>query len=170
MILRALLYYLFAPVNKANVNTCPAEGVDLRQYLGRWYELARFETPFEKGLEEVFTEYRMQSDGNISISNYGRSMADGKRREAHAIGSPADSGRMCVSFIPWLRFLCTSYNILAVDEFYRNALVSNNTGTCLWFLSRCPQIVPDDFERLKSEALRRGFDLSALHYTQHRYR
>ena len=62
------------------MNTCPADGVDLRQYLGRWYELARLETPFEKGLEEVFAEYRMQSDGNISISNYGRRMADGKRR------------------------------------------------------------------------------------------
>lgn len=169
MILRALFYYLCHRSAKQNADTRPTNGVDMSLYLGRWYELARFETPFEMGMEEVYTEYKARPDGHISVTNFGKDF-HGRRKEAHAIGYLGKDGNLSVSFVPLLRFISTPYNILAVDEFYRNALVSNDSGSCLWFLSRSPQIVPDDFAYLKNEALRRGFDLSALHYTQHRYR
>ncbi len=166
MILRALLYYLFQRNPGKMADTRPSDNVDLSQYLGRWYELARYETPFEEGMEEVFTEYKARPDGRISITNSG--LKNGHRRmEAHATATPAAPGQLRVSFVP---FLSSAYNILAVDEFYRHALVSNASGSCLWFLSRSPQIVPDSFEPMKREALRRGFDLSALHFTRHRYR
>jgi len=166
MILRALLYYLFQRNPGKTADTRPADNVDLSQYLGRWYELARYETPFEEGMEEVYTEYKARPDGRISITNSGLKAGHG-RKEAQATGTQVAPGQLKVSFFP---LISSDYNILAVDEFYRNALVSNAGGSCLWFLSRSPQIVPDAFEPMKREALRRGFDLSALHYTKHRYR
>lgn len=169
MIFRALFYYFFQRVPGQPVDTHPTANVDMSQYLGRWYELARYNTPFEEGLEEVYTEYKARPDGNISVHNFGMDH-NHHRKEAHAIAYPAAEGQLKVAFVPLLRFLSTHYNILAVDEFYRNALVSNDGGSCLWFLSRSPQPEQESFQALQQEALRRGFDLSALHYTKHRFR
>lgn len=168
MILRALLYNLFKKNPGQHADTRPTDNVDLSQYLGRWYELARYDTAFEEGLEEVYTEYKARPDGSISVNNFGMDKHH-HRKEAHAVGTPSGDGQMMVSFVPFMPFLSTPYNILAVDEFYRNALVSNDSGSCLWFLSRSPQPEEESFDALKSEALRRGFDLSALHYTKHRF-
>lgn len=168
MILDALRYYFCRPKSEQKADTRPAPDIDLSRYLGRWYELARFDTPFEKDMEEVYTEYRAKSGGEISVTNVGMGN-DERYREAHAIAYPTSNGRLRVSFIPLLRFLSTPYNILRVDEDYRYALVSNDSGSCLWFLGRHPVAAPEAFEELRREAIRRGFDLRELHYTrQHR--
>ncbi|MBR2125558.1 MAG: lipocalin family protein [Akkermansia sp.] len=170
MILKALFYYLFCRDRRQQADTTPAPGTDLSRYLGRWYELARFDTPFEAGLEDVYTEYRAREGGSIRVSNYGVD-AEHRRHEAHAIGYPVPRcGQMKVAFVPLLRWLSTPYNILHVDANYTNALVSNGSGSCLWFLSRRPTLDPDSFDIMRREALRRGFDLSDLHYTRHRYK
>lgn len=168
MILKALFYYLFHRNKNSKADTTPAPRTDLSRYLGRWYELARFDTPFENGLEEVYTDYKALANGKISVSNNGLDSRN-LRHSAKAIGTPSGPGQMQVSFIPWLRFLSTPYNILYVDDFYTNALVSNESGSCLWFLSRKANIEVESFEMMIREAQSRGFDLSDLHYTRHRY-
>ena len=169
MILKALFYYLFHRSNKQQADTTPACGIDLSRYLGRWYELARFDTPFENDLEEVYTDYKALPDGKISVTNYGLDSYN-HRRKAKAVGTPVATGQMQVSFIPFLRFLSTPYNILYVDECYTNAVVSNKSGSCLWFLSRTPNAETASLEKMKEVAQERGFNLSDLHYTLHRYR
>lgn len=168
MILKALLYFIFHHSHPQKADVRPAEGIDLNRYLGRWYEQARFDTPFEHDLEEVFAEYKIRPDGNINITNSG---VNGKHRriEAHALGYPDGNGRLKVSFIPFLRCLTLPYNILFVDELYEHAIVSNDDASCLWFMSRHPVCNPDDFEIMRQEAIRRGFNLHNLHYTHHRY-
>lgn len=169
MILKALFYYLFQRPKAQQADTKPTDSADLYRFLGRWYELARFDTPFEKGLEEVYTEYKVCEDGNIKITNYGID-ANHHRHEAHAMAYPTDQiGQLKVSFIPLLRFINSPYNILHIDDCYMNALVSNDSGSCLWFLSRRPVIVPESFNKLRHEAQHRGFDLHDLHFTRHRY-
>ena len=168
MILKALFYYLFHRNKNRQADTTPSPDIDLSRYLGRWYELARFDTPFENGLEEVFTDYKALSNGKVCVSNNGLDTHN-HRHSAKAIGTPSGPGQMQVSFIPWLRFLSTPYNILYVDDFYTNALVSNESGSCLWFLSRKANIEVEAFEMMIREAQSRGFNLSDLHYTRHRY-
>ena len=169
MKIKALLYYLFQRNMNRQADTAPAPGIDFNRYLGRWYELARFNNPFEEGLEEVFTEYTPRADGNINICNYG---IDSKHHQhsAKAIGTPSAPGQMDVGFLPLLPFMTTPYNILYVDDGYSTAVVSNDSGSCLWFLSRTATLESTTMEQLKTIALARGFNLSELHYTQHRYR
>ena len=168
MILRALQYYLSErkmPVPSGEApETTPAPRIDWRCYMGRWYELARFETPFEYGLETVWTEYTLLPDGRVSVSNYG-SDATGKVYKARAKAWPVADGVLQISFVPLLRFISTPYHVLRVDSAYQNALVSNDTGSCLWLLSRqahapLPQILP-----LLQEAILRGFDIARLRPT-----
>lgn len=168
MILRALFHYLFHFSTPRNINTRPVPNVDTNRMLGRWYELARLNVPFEEGMEEVFADYTLRPDGNIDITNQGMS-GKHRRRKAHAIAYPGRESTLKVSFIPFLRCLTSSYNVLSIDDNYTHALVSNGNGSCLWFLSRNPKRNPESFNGLMQEALRRGFDLSALHYTKHRF-
>lgn len=165
MVLQAWLQYFRRRGKQQHADTRPAKGVDLSRYLGRWYELARFETPFEQDMDEVYTEYRACPGGKINVANFGVG-PDARHHEAHAIAYPVASGLLEIAFIPFLRFLRTSYHILKVDEAYRNALISNESGTCLWFLSRTPVAEPSAFDAMRREAISRGFDLSELRFTR----
>lgn len=46
-------------------------GFDASRYLGKWYEVARLENRFERGLEQVTATYGACSDGGISVVNRG---------------------------------------------------------------------------------------------------
>lgn len=52
------------PVGNASVPE-PAKLVDLERYLGRWFEIARYEQRFERGCEGVTADYSLRSDGRI---------------------------------------------------------------------------------------------------------
>ncbi len=145
--------------------TTPAPTIDWRHYMGCWYELARIETPFEYGLDEVWTEYTMLPDGQVDVINYGTD-ADGKVHKAKAKARPVAAGVLQISFVPLLRFISTPYHVLRVDANYQNALVSNETGSCLWLLSRHPNASFQLLLPLLQEALLRGFDITQLRPTQ----
>lgn len=168
MILRALQYYFSGKKSPAPGDalpeTTPFPGLDLHRYMGRWYEAARFENPFEFGLVQVRTEYRMLPDGKVSVINYG-SDADGKQYSAKAKGTPVADGVLQVSFVPLLGFISSPYHVLLVDADYQNALVSNETGSCLWLLSRQAQPSFSRLLPLLQDASLRGFDIALLRPT-----
>ena len=170
MILRALKYYFSDRKKNADkgngTDTTPSNSVCWEPYLGRWYEWARYDTPFEYGLDHVYTEYEALNDSEVRITNYGMD-SKGTQRTAHAKATKDGCGRLQVSFIPLLRFIATPYHVLYVDENYRNALVSNESGSCLWLLGRTPQYNTADYKRLCMEAEARGFDTSLLRLTSH---
>lgn len=53
--------------------------LDLKKYVGLWYEIARFDHPFERGLVGVTTEYTIKPDGSIEV--IGRGYQDSLRGE-----------------------------------------------------------------------------------------
>jgi apolipoprotein D and lipocalin family protein len=132
--------------------------------MGRWYEWARFETPFEYDLDDVYAEYELKNDGSVSITNYGTDKK-GHQSKAHAVGKIAGKGMLSISFIPILHFPASSYRVLYVDDAYNYALVSDKKGSCLWFLGRTPQASKEALNILKYEADVRGFHTENLRYT-----
>ncbi len=46
----------------------PISGFDASRYLGKWYEVARLENRFERGLEQVTATYGARSDGGSASS------------------------------------------------------------------------------------------------------
>ena len=165
MIWRAIKYYFSQSSGRRkpsfDCDTTPVADVDWQAYLGRWYELARFETPFEFGLADVYAEYAALEDGKISIRNCGTD-AVGKLYEAQAQAVVAGGGQLRVSFVPFFNFISSLYRVLYVDADYEYALVSNESGSCLWLLARQPQVAQNVVDELLSAAQARGFDVRSL--------
>ena len=63
----------------------PVNNFKLESYLGRWYEIARLDHSFERGLHQVTADYSVRDDGGIRVSNSGRSAQTGERSEAESV-------------------------------------------------------------------------------------
>lgn len=144
------------------------EGFNLTRYLGKWYEIARLDHPFERNLTAVTAEYSLRDDGGITVLNSGydpdkqrRVAAEGK---AYFVDNP-DQGRLKVSFFgPFY----ASYNIIALDkQRYSYAMVTGPSLDYLWILSRSPHLDEEIQNRLKAQAKRLGFPTDELITVKH---
>ncbi|QXB56169.1 lipocalin family protein [Aeromonas sp. FDAARGOS 1415] len=131
----------------------------LDRYLGTWYEIARLDHGFERGLNRVTATYSLRDDGGVRVINRGQE-PDGSWREAEGrayfLGAK-DEGRLKVSFFgPFYG----SYNVLATD--YELALVSSYNLQYLWLLSRTPEPPDAGVQALITRARALGFDTNAL--------
>jgi apolipoprotein D and lipocalin family protein len=134
------------------------------RYLGRWYEIARLDHRFERGLVNVTAEYQKRADGDIDVTNRGFDPKEGRWREAKGlakfVGEP-DRGRLKVSFFgPFYG----GYSVVALDEQYRWAMVVGPTTDYLWILSRTPQLDRRTLDALLAKAKAAGFATEKLIY------
>jgi apolipoprotein D and lipocalin family protein len=141
---------------------------ELKRYLGTWYEIARLDHRFERGLSNVSATYTPRDDGGIDVVNRGYDASAGEWDEAtgkaYFIGEP-DVGRLKVSFFgPFYG----AYNILELDrEGYQYALVAGPNRSYLWILARSPDPDPATVERLVATAAELGFPTDELIRVQH---
>lgn len=141
----------------------PVSNFEIDRYLGKWYEIARLDHSFERGLEQVSAEYSLRDDGGVTVRNRGFSAEDNEWNEAMGKAyfvNESDEGYLKVSFFgPFYG----SYVIFELDKVnYQYAFVSGPDLSYLWLLSRTPltsQKVIDDFLE-KAAAI--GFDVSSL--------
>jgi len=154
---------LLGCAGKVDSRLVPVEGFDLSRYLGTWYEIARLDHSFERGLVRVTAEYSLRGDGKVRVVNRGFNPV--KNEWKHAEGKAKFSrgeqtGWLKVSFFgPFY----ADYLVLALDrDEYRYALVSGPGTSYLWILSREPCLDAGILEALKRRALELGFDTSAL--------
>jgi len=141
----------------------PVQPFDANRYLGTWYEIARLDHSFERGLEQVSAQYSLREDGGIRVLNKGYSVEEGKWQEAEGKAYPmgtANEGYLKVSFFgPFYG----AYGIFELDQQdYQYAFVSGYSTDYLWLLARTPQVSPQLIERFKAEAARRGFATDQL--------
>lgn len=148
-------------------DTTPQRGISLNAYLGRWYEQARYECFFERGLDHVCADYAKDEHGGILITNSGTT-ARGRHKEVHGRATTPQSGVLAVSFVPPYTWFRSPYHILYVDESYRMALVSGEGSGYLWLLTRARKADDMTMRCLLDEAQKRGFDISALRLTLQR--
>jgi len=149
-----------------NVN--PVENFRLEKYLGKWYEIARLDHPFERGLTRVTAEYSLRDDGGVRVLNRGYSDKEQTWKEAEGkayfVQRP-DQGYLKASFF-WP--LYGSYIVFELDhENYRYSLVCGPDKSYLWILARDPEISADLKNILVAKAARLGFDTSKLIFVKH---
>lgn len=140
----------------------------LQRYLGTWYEIARLDHRFERGLSQVTATYSMREDGGVRVINRGYKEKKSNWSEAEGRAyfvEGADIGRLKVSFFgPFYG----AYNIIALDhEKYNYALVVGANTKYLWILARKPGLDPEVLEHLLSQASALGFATDQLIYPQH---
>lgn len=155
------LFPALSSAQDGQFDNSPVASFDLSKYLGTWYEIARFDHVFERGLENVTAEYLLRDDGKVDVINSGWKggkfkMAHGKARQPDPSGDPA---HLEVSF--FLNFY-SDYNVLMLDDQYQVALVGSKSPKYLWILSRSPQISDIVIDALVEEAESRGYDISKL--------
>jgi apolipoprotein D and lipocalin family protein len=146
----------------------PITGFELDRYLGKWYEIARLDHSFEKGLSQVTAEYSMRTDGGVLVVNRGfsESKNEWKEAEGKAYFVNSDSeGYLKVSFFgPFYG----SYVIFELDhENYQYAFISGPNTKYLWLLSRTPSVGKEVIEKFIEMSNSRGFDTDSLIFVQH---
>jgi apolipoprotein D and lipocalin family protein len=149
-------------------NVKPVDGFILEKYLGKWYEIARLDHSFERGLTRVTAEYSLRDDGGIRVLNRGYSEKDKEWKEAEGKAyfvQRTDQGYLKVSFFgPFFG----SYIVFELDhENYRYALVSGPEKSYFWILARSPEIEKNFRDTLIAKAAARGFDTSKLIFVEH---
>ncbi len=152
------------PVGNAAVPQ-PAKAVELDRYLGRWYEMARYEQSFQKDCEGVTADYARREDGKISVLNACRK-PDGRTTQAKGKAKVVDTvtgAKLKVSFFgPFYG----DYWVLDRADDYSWSIVGEPSGRYLWLLTReaVPAAATRDAIIARAKAL--GYDTSMLRITQ----
>jgi len=145
----------------------PISGFELQRYLGHWYEIARLDHSFERGMTDVSAHYRLRDDNSVEVINRGHETAKDRWREAvgtaRLIGEPT-RGSLKVSFFgPFYG----GYHIAALDPDYRWSLVVGPDTGYAWILAR-DRILPAGIrEQLVQQAAAVGIDTNALIWVEH---
>lgn len=139
--------------------------LDLARYLGRWYEVARYQHGFEKTLVGATAEYALLDNGKISVLNSGfKKTLDGKYTDVKAVAWRPDDAVPGALKVKFFGLFTSDYLVFGLDDVdYQWALVGNNSRKYLWFLSRTPEVEPALLERMKAIASAQGYDLSKLY-------
>lgn len=140
---------------------------ELERYLGKWYEIARFDFRFERNLNNVTATYSLNKNGTIKVDNRGYNYVTKEWKQAIGKAKPvgeAGEARLKVSFFgPFY----SGYNVIALDPDYQYALVAGENLDYLWILSRTTSIpgeIKDSYLKIAEEL---GYDTSKLVWTEH---
>lgn len=163
-----LLFGLFS-CKQTQIATNTVPELDINKYMGPWYEIARFDHSFERGLVGCMANYNLQSDGTVRVTNTGyKESLDGRYKES--VGKayrPDDNvpGKLKVSF--FMNFY-SEYNVLELSPDYHFALVGSKNDKYLWILCRTPELTQDETDFLLNSAISRGYDTSKLIWVEHK--
>lgn len=145
----------------------PVRGFELPRYLGTWYEVARLDHGFERGLTDVSATYTPRDDGGVNVTNRGYDPGKAAWREAvgkaYFIGEP-DTASLKVSFFGPIY---GGYHVFALDPDYRWSLVTGPSRDYFWILARDPAMPRPQLEDLLAKARQAGFDTDALIFPSH---
>lgn len=138
----------------------PVTGFEAPRYMGRWYEIARLDHRFERGMTNVTADYALNEDGSVRVVNSG--VRNGRRKSVEGTarfkGDPSVAS-LAVSFFPGFP---GGYHVFALDEDYQWAMISGPDRGYLWILSRQSGMEEELYRQLVGIAEDRGFPVEGL--------
>lgn len=140
----------------------PVENFEGERYLGTWYEIARMDNRFERGLYNVTATYSNNPNGTIKVENRGYKLSDEEWKSATGkakfVEDP-DVGHLKVAFFgPFY----ASYVVYDLGEDYDYAFVTGMNKDFLWLLARTPTVPDDLVERFKTQAIADGYNMDKM--------
>jgi len=141
----------------------PVDGFELNKYLGKWYEIARLDHSFERGLDNVTAEYFQREDGGVKVINKGFSTAENKWKEAEGnayfVRDPQEAYLKVSFFGPFYG----AYIVFELDkEAYQYAFVTSYNKSYLWLLARTPAVSDELINRFVQKSQNLGFETDKL--------
>ena len=140
----------------------PVSPFDVDRYAGQWFELARIDHRFEKGLVNTSAHYSRNADGSLKVVNRGFDPVRNIWKEAEGkgqfIGDPTEAALKVSFFGPFYG----GYNVVALDPDYQWAMVVGSNLGYLWILSRTPTLPEGVREKLLAQAAAMGVDVDKV--------
>ena len=157
-------FFISCKTHKSMIDKTVVKELNIQKYLGLWYEIARYDHSFERGLVGVTADYSMREDGKIKVINSGYknsldgefSQAEGKAKIPNPEKAPA---KLKVAFF---LFFYGDYFVLELDKDYKWAVIGSSSDKYLWILSRNPQMDKELYNELLNRLEKRGYDVSSL--------
>jgi apolipoprotein D and lipocalin family protein len=161
-------------INASNLPLDTVDHVEVERYLGKWYEIARFDQTFQKGCTAVEANYSLRKDGDIKVINTcrkGTPNGELKTAEGRAwIKDKNTNAKLKVQFFLKhlkLPIFAGNYWILELDQDYQYVIIGEPSRKYLWILSRSKTMEPKLYEDLVRKAKDLNFDVSKLLKTIH---
>ena len=164
------LFYVVGVLSFFSCNKQPLETVsnlELDQYVGTWYEIARLPTRFEENLECVTATYAIKDNGKIDVLNKGYNVKKQEWEQANGsakIPNADKPGEIKVTFF-WPFY--GDYYVIDLDDNYQYALVGSPSRKYLWILSRSKTLKKTNYDNLVKIAEQKGFPVDQFHLTSH---
>lgn len=160
-------FFMLFGCSSAPKGITPVESFDLERYLGTWYEIARLDHRFERGLSHVSANYSKRSDGGIDVLNRGYNSKTHEWKEstgrAYPLGSPQQGSLKVTFFWPFY----AGYHVIDLDQQnYKYALISGPDRDYLWLLSRTPTLDKAMTQKLVDKAQSLGFATNELIFVE----
>jgi len=141
---------------------------DINRYQGTWYEIARLDHSFERGLSGVSASYTLRDDGGIDVLNKGFDKNSGRWKQIKGKAyfvKDKTIGRLKVTFF-WPFY--GGYNIISLDhENYSYAMVCGPNRSYLWILARQKTLSRSIMDELIKTAKDLGFKTDNLILVEH---
>ena len=145
------------------IDKTTVRNVDLEKYMGKWYEIARYDHSFERNLVGVTATYTLLPGNRIRVVNQGhKNTLEGSLKSAVGkakVPDLNDPGKLKVSFFLWFY---ADYYILELAEDYSYALIGSSSDNYLWILARTPILPEVTLDLILEKAQKRGYDTSKL--------
>ena len=137
------------------------------KYLGKWYEIARFDYVFEKNMDQVTATYSKKENGNLKVDNRGYDYVKNKWKESVGEAKFVKNPSIAELKVSFFKPIWGSYNVIDIDEDYKYALVVGNNLDYLWILSR-EKTIPESYkQRFLAKAKSLGFKTDDLIWVKH---
>jgi len=137
------------------------------KYLGKWYEIARFDFTFEKNLDNTTAEYSLNKNGTIKVDNKGYDTKKDKWKQAIGKAKFVENDSIAKLKVSFFGPFYGGYNVVALDDDYQYALVAGGDLSYLWILSRTTTIPEDVKTKYLQIAKDIGYDTSQLLWINH---
>jgi apolipoprotein D and lipocalin family protein len=140
---------------------------DPEKYLGRWYEIARFDYKFEKDMDNVTATYSQNTNGSIRVDNKGYNYVKKEWKESIGEARFVKDKTQANLKVSFFKPFWAGYNVIDIDEDYQYALVAGNSLKYLWILSRTKEIPESIRQRFLQKAKRVGYNTDELIWVRH---
>ena len=148
-------------------NASPVQNFDINKYLGNWYEIARFDFRFEKDLDNVMAQYSLNDKMNVNVINSGYNFKKEKWVSAEGVAKFRGDKNTAALKVSFFGPFYSGYNVIALDDNYKYALVAGKDLNYIWILSReksIPENIKTEYLNIAQEI---GYDTSKLIWVKH---
>ena len=140
---------------------------DADRYLGKWYEIARFDFRFERNLNNTTANYSLNENGTVKVVNRGYNYVENKWQEAEGKAKFVGDRTVASLKVSFFGPFYAPYNVIALDENYQYALIVGKNTDYMWILARektIPESIKTQYLQIATDL---GFDVSKLIWVEH---